>query len=340
MVGSNAGIGGRLPRVSGGSEVSVPLSTRETIAFDKTAFLYEPAAFLDATLKLPRRVEVVPAVRFDWYGIIRRFTVDPRLVARWEARPGTLLKAGVGLYQQPPLPQQTDKDIGNNRLLAERSVQTSAGVEQRLPKGLKVEVTGFYKNLDRLVVPNPAQGFDASAPRFTNDGTGRIYGLEVQAAWKVPKRVQALLAYTFQRSLRTDGGSGEIVPFQFDQPHILTALGTWEIGRGWRASFRFRLVSGNPLTPVVGAVYDARSDTYVPLYGPVNSGRQALFHQLDLRVDKGWTFKLWKLSAYLDVQNVYNQGNQEGTTYSYDYARSQRLTGLPILPIVGVKGEW
>jgi TonB family protein len=340
IVGSNADLSGRVPRTSGGSEVAVPVSTRETIAFRRGAFLYEPAAFLDATLKLPRRVEVVPGVRFDWYGIIRRFTVDPRLVARWEARPGTVAKAGVGLYQQPPLPQQSDREIGNNRLLAERSVQASAGVEQTLPRGIKVDVTGFYKALDRLVVPNPAQGFDAGAPRYTNDGTGRIYGLELQASWKLQKRLQALLAYTFQRSLRTDGASGEIVPFEFDQPHILTALGTWEIGRGWRASFRFRLVSGNPLTPVVGAVYDARSDTYVPLYGALASGRQALFHQLDLRVDKSWTFKLWKLSAYLDVQNVYNQGNQEGTSYSYDYARSQRLTGLPILPIVGVKGEW
>jgi TonB family protein len=340
IVGSNAGIGARVPRSSGGSEVSVPLSTRDTIAVDKTAVLYEPAAFLDATLKLPRRVEVVPGVRFDWYGVIRRFTVDPRLVARWEAHPGTIVKAGVGLYQKPPLPQQADVDTGNNHLLAERSLQASAGVEQTLCRGVKVDVTGFYKSLDRLVVPNPALGFDATAPRYTNDGTGRIYGLEVQASWKLAKRVQALLAYTFQRSLRVDGPGRAEAPFAFDQPHILTALGTWEIGRGWRTSFRFRLVSGNPLTPVVGAVYDARSDTYVPIYGPLNSGRQALFHQLDLRVDKSWTFKLWKLSAYLDVQNVYNQGNQEGTSYSFDYARSQRLTGLPILPIVGVKGEW
>jgi hypothetical protein len=129
-------------------------------------------------------------------------------------------------------------------------------------------------------------------------------------------------------------------PFDFDQPHILTLLGTWDIGRGWRTSGRYRVVSGNPTTPAVGAVYDARSDTYVPIYGPVNGARLATFHQLDLRIDKTWTYRSWKLSFYLDVQNVYNRGNQEGTTYSYDYTRSTPLTGLPILPILGVKGEW
>ena len=124
------------------------------------------------------------------------------------------------------------------------------------------------------------------------------------------------------------------------QPHLLTLVGTVRIGRGWSAGLRFRLVSGSPYTPVVGSVYDAESDTFVPLYGPGNSERQALFHQLDLRVDKTFTFRAWKLSAYLDVQNLYNQRNQEGLSYRFDYRESQPLTGLPILPILGVKGEW
>jgi len=57
-------------------------------------------------------------------------------------------------------------------------------------------------------------------------------------------------------------------------------------------------------------------------------------------VDKTWTFDRWKLAAYLDVQNVTNHGNQEGWSYSFDYRERQALTGLPILPILGVKGEW
>jgi hypothetical protein len=79
---------------------------------------------------------------------------------------------------------------------------------------------------------------------------------------------------------------------------------------------------------------------YVPVYGETNSQRLATFWALDLRVDKVWTFPGWKLTLYLDCQNVTNRKNQEGWTYSYDYAQRTPTTGLPILPILGLKGEW
>jgi hypothetical protein len=42
---------------------------------------------------------------------------------------------------------------------------------------------------------------------------------------------------------------------------------------------------------------------------------------------------------FLEVLNVYNQGNQEGVTYNYDYRQSQIVSGLPIVPNLGIRGE-
>ncbi len=112
------------------------------------------------------------------------------------------------------------------------------------------------------------------------------------------------------------------------------------LGGGWEVGARFRLVSGNPTTPILGpAYYDADADTYVPRYGEPASARLPTFHQLDLRVDKKWTFRHWSLGVYLDVQNVYNQQNPEATLYSFDYTQSTSVSGLPILPSLGVRGE-
>ena len=58
-----------------------------------------------------------------------------------------------------------------------------------------------------------------------------------------------------------------------------------------------------------------------------------------MRVDKVWEFASWKLSAYLDVQNVYNRENTEDIGYNYDFSRNQPVPGLPILPILGIRGE-
>ena len=59
-----------------------------------------------------------------------------------------------------------------------------------------------------------------------------------------------------------------------------------------------------------------------------------------MRVDRFWTYQRWRLSAYLDVQNIFNHSNQEGWLYSFDYRQRTPATGLPILPILGVKAEW
>jgi hypothetical protein len=65
-----------------------------------------------------------------------------------------------------------------------------------------------------------------------------------------------------------------------------------------------------------------------------------MFHQLDIRVDKSWKFTSWQLSAYLDVQNVYNQGNVEGTSNNYNFTQTTYATGLPFLPSLGMRAEF
>jgi hypothetical protein len=251
-----------------------------------------------------------------------------------------VLKGGVGLYGQEPPPQESDEDIGNPDLSAERDLHASVGAERRFGPDLDVDVTVFHKWLDRLSVRNAAFTTDPSAPRYTSEGDGRIYGLELQLRGRLRDRFSGFLAYTYQRSFRTDGPGAAERPFDFDQPHILTAAGTWDLPRGWAVGARFRLVSGNPDTPVTDSIYVAGTDVYVPVFGAVNSDRLGPFHALDVRVDRTWQRRSWKASVFLDVQNVYNRGNPEGWDYRFDYRERTALTGLPILPILGAKAEW
>ena len=96
-----------------------------------------------------------------------------------------------------------------------------------------------------------------------------------------------------------------------DQTHILTLIGSYVLPRNWQIGGRFRLVSGNPITPVTGSVYNASIDRYFPTYGPANSDRLPFFSQLDVRVDKRWIYQGWMLDLYLDIQNVTNRTNTE-----------------------------
>jgi hypothetical protein len=98
-------------------------------------------------------------------------------------------------------------------------------------------------------------------------------------------------------------------------------------------------VTGNPYTPVTSAYFQSGLGRYQPIFGPVYSGRLGSFNQLDIRFDKTWTYDKWKLSLYLDIQNVYNRSNPEGVQYNFDFTRQQPQAGLPFLPVLGLRGE-
>jgi hypothetical protein len=147
------------------------------------------------------------------------------------------------------------------------------------------------------------------------------------------------ISYTLSRSERNDHGDAWRL-FDYDQTHILNVTGGYKLGRGWDVGSTFRLASGSPRTPVIASVYDANNDFYTPIYGKVNSARDALFHQLSVRVEKSWKFKSWQIAGYLDVQNIYNHRSQEGLQYSYNYAQSKAIQGLPVLPSIGVRAEF
>jgi outer membrane receptor protein involved in Fe transport len=302
-----------------------------------------PAAFLELELSPVKGLLIIPGARVDYFQMVRETVFQPRLTLRWAATPWLAAKGGVGLFTQEPLIDQTDPAFGNPGLKTERALHVSAGGEWKPRPWITVDLTGFYKNLDNLVSATNTVVVENGVPRplvYDNNGTGRVYGLELIARHEFTNNFSGWLAYTLSKSTRRDSGSGEDRLFDYDQTHILTMIGSYMLPRNWQIGGRFRLVSGNPITPVVGSVYNASLDRYEPYYGRVNSDRLPMFHQLDLRVDKRWVYQRWMLTAYLDIQNVYNRSNVENYSYNYNFRRANPLQGLPILTILGIKAEF
>lgn len=277
---------------------------------------------------------LVPGVRADYYAEFEAWSLDPRLTARYELTAETTLKAGIGRYSQPPLFWMSVPAVGNPKLEPYHAWQVSGGVEQRFGRAVKLGVEGFFKRLDGTVVG----GAGGSTPHFVNDGRGRIYGGELSLEARPDDDTFGYVAYTLSRSERSDHG-GPYRLFDHDQTHILSLVASRKLGRGWELGARFRLVSGEPTTPVTGSVFDARSGVYLPLYGAVNSARDPVFQELDVRVEKAFHLGVLTLAPYLDVQNAYNAKNAQGYTYNYDYSSREAARGLPIFPNLGVRGE-
>lgn len=320
------------------------IASQQPTIIDTGGTQIRPAFYMESDLDL-QPLRLILGMRTDYwdiradYDIQSRWTFDPRLTSLLSLPQNTRLKAAVGMFSQAPEFNEQNDEIGNASLRPLRAVHVTVGTDNEPAPGVRVGVEGFYKYLYDRVVSTP----DGNLPRYTNDGIGRIYGMELSGRIQPSAfngRFSGFLSYTLSRSERRDLPQDEWRLFDFDQTHIFTFAGTVRFNRGWELGTTIRLVSGNPRTPVVGGVYDINTDSYSGIPGPINSERNKLFHRLDLRVQKTWRFTGGgRFAFYIDIQNLYNERNQEGQSFSYDFSESEPLLGLPIIPSIGFRGE-
>jgi len=338
-----------------GQPANQPFSTRTVEQDAQTGFGFRPAAYVEFELTPNTRTRIVPGLRLDYTLDSEKLDVSPRINARYtvvDEFPKTTLKAGVGVFHQPPQYQQVVEPLGTPGVKSNRAIHYGLGVEQEITKQLEASLDGYFKQMDDLVIGKPS--LSGAHVEYGNDASGYSVGGELMVKYKPDERFFGWLAYTVSRSIRQNGPDEPEYQVSWDQTHILTALGSYRLGHGWEFGARFRLVSGNLVTPNVcdltsetcdpnriNALYHGASGAYTPIpFGTLNSERFPMFHQLDLRIDKAWQFKLWKLSAYLDVQNAYNNQNVEGLLYNFSFTGRQYITGIPILPSFGMRGEF
>jgi hypothetical protein len=346
----------RIPEASRpGEPPNQPFSTRPLRQLqDERGYVF-PAIYTELELTPTDRLRIVPGMRLDVSSINGAVDWGPRVSGRYDIMAGyprTTLKGGVGVYTQPPQFQQVLEVAGGNPdLTSNRAVQYSLGLEQDFTRQIEGSAEAFVKHLDRQVTARATE--DGSGTTYDNRGLGYVVGGEFLLKYKPDEDFFGWVAYTLSRSARQRGPGEEEYLVSFDQTHILTVLGSYQLGGGWEFGARFRLVSGNLIDPAVcnpaeptcdpsrvNGLFFAPTGTYVPIPLGNNTERLPLYHTLDLRVDKRWRFASWQLSAYLDVQNAYNNQNVEGVGYNFNYTARQNVTGLPILPSIGVRADF
>jgi TonB-dependent receptor-like protein len=325
---------------------STPVLVPTTIPLDTLGV----GLYTDATWEPGHGLTITPGVRGDFFRYVgqERFAFDPRVVVRWRVTPRQTFKAGAGIFHQMQEPQLLDPKYGTPGLPTIWAEQYSAGFVRLLTDKLSLDATVYYV----LRHNEPVTLASGIAPI----GRERSYGMELILKHEFTERFFGWIAYTLSRaeqtaysvngastsnqglgSLQTGAQTAVWYPTDFDQTHNLTIVASYAY-HAWRFGTRFRLVTGTPDTPMSEGTYDADAGLYACREAPTNSARKPTFNQLDLRAERTWTFNAWQLGAYLDVQNVYNAQNPEFTIYDYRCRGSEPIRGVPVLPILGLRG--
>ncbi len=303
-------------------------------------------AYIDLGIDVTKALRLVTSGRVDGYILDgeNRSNIDPRLVARYKLSPEWTAKAYIGKFSEPPQPEALDRRFGNTNVGLEYAIHYGLGYEWRPDRLWSVDSEVYYVDRRNLVVfsDDVTQNADGtfSYVNFVNTGRAKSYGLEALIKRQISEHAYGWLSYTFSRSTQQHAPGDEWVPTAFDQPHVLNAVASWKPGHGWELGVRFQFASGRPVTPVIGATYDADSGSYVPVNGPSKSERIPDFRQLDVRVEHDWIYNTWSCGLYLDIINVANLQNVEAIQYDYRYRNQSSINSFPFLPTLGVKGTW
>jgi hypothetical protein len=200
---------------------------------------------------------------------------------------------------------------------------------------------------------------DSATSIPVNDARGYSTGFEVllQKIRNLPTDLfTGWFGYALSYSERDRDGVRS--PFQFDQRHALTLVGNYRFAERWDIGAKVTLRSGRPYADATGVQprvvvatvngsqvpmieSDASGKTILDVVYETDrySGRMNLYHTLDVRLT---TYPRWfdlDWAVYLDVQNVYNRGNEQAVSFYIDDAgnlQRRPIYGLPIFPSLGM----
>ena len=249
--------------------------------------------------------------------------LSPRISANYTFNEHWSVAGNVGIYYElPPYTALGFKDNEGNwvnrELKYQRVASGSMGVNWRPVRQVIVSVEGFYKRYSQMPlcildnIPLACKGNDYGIfgnEALVSSAQGRAYGVELLAKWHVPDKINASASLTLYQSEYRNNKNSPYLPSAWDNRYILNMSCVWDLPRQWSLGAKLSMIGGSPYTPydieksALVEAWNAQGRPYYD-YGLYNTERLSSFAQLDLRIDKNYYFKQWRLGWYVSIQNV------------------------------------
>jgi hypothetical protein len=269
---------------------------------------------------------------------------SPRGSFAWSVGNEWRVRAAAGRYYQFPEFAQMFGRLGNPGLQAERSTHYNASVERRFGERIRLLAEVYDREDDRLF-------FSLFEPRLTDNNVtfdqfpyqnslrGHARGVEFTLQRRSANKLTGWVSYAYSRTKLTDSQTGLTFVSDTDQRHTLNVYGSYRFTETWNLSSAWRYGSGEP----VPGFYRQVGQGYF-LSNERNTTRLPVYSRLDLRLNKAFLFKKWKLTLNGELINALNRDNLRYAGFEF-FGLDGRVFGqldrlIPRLPSVGVVVEF
>ena len=305
----------------------------------------------DGTIKLDKSTYKVglPIIK-DPVQASTKHMISPRLGISYPITDRSKLHFTYGHYYQIPQGDDLYENLsfdmrgairrrGNPNLNPEKTIAYEVGVIQQFTDDLTIDLTGFTKDIDRLVnsvhvdITNDYSYFlNDEFNGITHGIYGRVQGFELTIRkWRTEgNRVSGMLSYTYSvakgkgssRNLgyltyyRQQPDVTESHPLAWDQRHIFS--GALDIQLPFDAAINLigNYGSGLPYTPNPSA----------PIKPDINSKRYPPTHNVDALISKRSRIGGLTYTLFVDIRNVFNTKNLDDILDAVTYDRY----GIPL----------
>jgi len=244
-------------------------------------------AYLQDNYKLTSRFFFQPSVRLDYYDILDKVYVAPRISFSYAVDDLTTVRALWGLYfQSPGYEKLRDggvlydlSDKYTHQLTAEKAIHYVVGIERWLSSEWNIKLEGYYKDFRNLYEQGIVQGsryfteqIPGKEPKYPSgwtlpaivkgdsltqipvDGSiGEAYGLEILLAKKNVfnnSKLSGWISYSLAFAKRIE--NGKEYPFRFDQRNTVNVVLDYKVNSWLECGIRWQYGSGYPYSEPQG----------------------------------------------------------------------------------------
>ncbi|HEY6951633.1 MAG TPA: TonB-dependent receptor [Bacteroidota bacterium] len=236
----------------------------------------------------------------------------------------------------------TNVDLGNPRLLPEKTVSYEIGWDHLFSDFLRMGLSGYFKDITNLVtatdfvIPGSPDTYQA----YENMDYANVRGIEVTFETLGIRPIGGMINYAYAfangRSSSVFKGNNEIVPRRLDPLD-------WDVRHRFNGSLQIRsegLVDewiGQAELNIVfrvqsGLPYTRNTRDVFPLFALRNDGRLPWTKNVDLRFRKSVNVATVDIAFLAEVRNVFNWKNVEFITGGRDGIVKFETTGDPTGP--------
>ena len=237
-----------------------------------------------------------------------------------------------------------------------RSEHFVGGFEYVINESSRISLEAFYKKYsnypvsvaDEVSLANKGGGFEVfGSELIQSNGLGRTQGLELLYQQKFTGKWYGIASFTWFKS-EFSGNDLVYRPSLWDNQYLISALGGYKFRNNWEISSRYRYLGRAPFIPTNLAQSLEFYPAIIKDYSSVGQNRLDAYNQVDIRVDKKWSYTSWSLDVFFEVQNILGNANPEEPSYGLardengEVVIPERLvqvntnTSVNILPSIGV----